>query len=190
MEQKELEAFVDKKAQELLDQATVCGESGVQDVAKEQLRAISTAKAVQDKGLQDAIVDKRKEELLASADTDLKRETVKNKEVDIQLQQADYGVYIGVATYAGIKKPLPHKMQNVLFFILSVIQTVFLIALGVPVSIINMTADGVDSVVKKLAGLTKSAMWIVLAAIIVVALVLLFYFTKYLLVDFGAVKGV
>ena len=52
MEQKELEAFVDKKAQELLDQATVCGESGVQDVAKEQLRAISTAKAVQDKGLQ------------------------------------------------------------------------------------------------------------------------------------------
>ena len=120
----------------------------------------------------------------------MKRETVKNKEVDIQLQQADYGVYIGVATYAGIKKPLPHKMQNVLFFILSVIQTVFLIALGVPVSIINMTADGVDSVVKKLAGLTKSAMWIVLAAIIIVALVLLFYFTKYLLMDFGAVKGV
>lgn len=190
MEQKDIEALVERRAKDLLDQAQSQDDKCISDIAKEQLRAISTAKAVEDKGLQDAVVDKRKEELLASADTDLKRETVKNKEIDIQLQEADYGVYMGVATYAGIKKPLPHKMQNVLFFVLSVFQTIFLVLLGIPVSIINMTADGVDSVVKKLAGLTKSAMWIVLAAIIVVALVVLFYFAKYLLIDFGALKGV
>ena len=54
-------------------------------------------------------------------------------------------------------------MQNILFAILSAVQTVLLILFGIPISIINIIADGVDSIVKKLGTLTKSAMWIVLA---------------------------
>lgn len=196
MEQTKLEEFVEQRATELVESAKKTEaltanreEKSFAEIAKEHIGAMTTLKAIQDQGLQEAITDKRKEEILATADTELKREAVKNKEVDIQLQEADYGVYIGVATYAGIKKPLPQKMQNVLFFILSIIQTIFLVVLGVPISIINMTADGVDSVVKKLAGLTKSAMWIILGAIIVFVLVLLFCFGRYLIVDIGILKG-
>ena len=79
-------------------------------------------------------------------------------------------------------------MQTILFTILSVIQTVFLILIGVPISIVNITADGIDSVVKKLRTLTKSAMWIVLILIAVAALVALFYVGKFFLAKFGVIQ--
>jgi hypothetical protein len=198
MEQKSLEEIVEKRAIELIEKSekidsvavpTSREEKSFSDIAMEHIGAITTLKAIQDEGLQEAITDKRKEEILASADTELKREAVKNKEVDIKLQEADYGVYMGVATYAGIKKPLPQKMQNILFLVLSIFQTICLVLIGIPISIINITSDAVDSVVKKLSSLTKSAMWIVLAVIMVFIILLLFYFGRYILLDFGVLKG-
>jgi hypothetical protein len=140
----------------------------------------STELAVTDDGLVGDLVGKKKEELKNSADAHLKQEKAENKKADIQLQEANYGVYSGVANYAGIKKPLPQKMQNILFSILSVFQTIFLIVFGIPISIINMLADGTDSVVKKLCGITKSAMWIVLLCLFVALVVLIVFLVKFL----------
>lgn len=144
------------------------------------VRLRSTEIAVMDEGVVGDLVEKRKEELKKRADAHLKNEEAESKKADIQLQEANYGVYSGVATYAGIKKPLPAKMQNILFTILSVFQTIFLIVLGIPVSIINMLADGTDSVVKKLCGITKSAMWIVLLCLFVALVVLIVFVVKFI----------
>jgi hypothetical protein len=96
-------------------------------------------------------------------------------------------VYNGVAAYAGIKKPLPNKMQKILFTILSALQTIYLIAFGVPISIINITADGVNSVVEKLGALTKSARWIVLVMLTFGVGLFIVYVAKFFLAKLGAI---
>jgi hypothetical protein len=155
--------------------------------AKEIVGALATQEAIKDEELKRGITDRKKSALLNSADADMKREEAENKKADIQLQEANYGVHSGVAAYAGIKKPLPSKMQAILFTILSVIQTIFLIAIGVPISIINICADGIDSVVKKLGTLTKSAMWIVLVLIALGVIWAAIYVVKFFLLKFGII---
>lgn len=155
--------------------------------AKEIVGALATQEAIKDEELKRGITDRKKSALLNSADADMKREEAENKKADIQLQEANYGVHSGVAAYAGIKKPLPSKMQAILFTILSVVQTIFLIAIGVPISIINICADGIDSVVKKLGTLTKSAMWIVLVLIIVAVIWVAIWVGKFFLANLGII---
>jgi hypothetical protein len=134
--------------------------------AEQLIDAMSNQIAVTDGTLVDSVAQSRKKEIIHRANANLKKEEAENKNADIVLQEANYGVYSGVAGYAGIKKPLPQKMQSILFAILSAVQTICLIIFGIPISIINIIADGIDSVVKKLGTLTKSAMWIVLVALI------------------------
>ena len=133
------------------------------DQAKDLVGLKATEQAIADEELASDVTNRKKAEILNYADAHLKKEQAENKKADTLLQEANYGVYEGVATYAGIKKPLPQKMQNILFAILSAVQTILLIAFGIPISIINIVADGVDSIVKKLGTLTRSAMWIVIA---------------------------
>lgn len=144
-------------------------EKSLKEQAKDFVGAMAVKQAVEDTELVEDLTEKAKEELKESATANLKEEKAKSKQADISLQNAEYGVFEGVATYAGIKKPLPKKMQVVLFAILSIIQTVFLILIGTPISIINIMADCIDSVVKKLSSIAKSSMWLVL--LILVALV-------------------
>lgn len=166
---------------------TIPKEASYTERAKEIVGALATEEAIKDEELKRGITDRRKAALLNSADADMKREEAENKKADIQLQEADYGVYIGVANYAGIKKPLPKRMQNILFTILSALQMIYLIIFGIPVSIINITADGIDSVVKKLGTLTKSAMWIVLVCLIGFAVFIIVQVVQFYLARFGIV---
>jgi Fe2+ transport system protein B len=161
-------------------------EKAYSEQAKDIVGVKATETALKDEELAKSVTERKKAELLNFADASLKNEEAENKKAEIKLQEANFGVYDGVATYAGIKKPLPQKMQNVLFSILSAIQTILLIMLGVPISIINIVADGVDSVVKKLETLTRSARWIVLLAILVGAAYLAFIVINHLL----AVNGI
>lgn len=157
------------------------------EMAKDAVGVEATKNAVKDDNLVKDVTDRKKAELLNYADAHLKREEAENKKADILLQEANYGVYSGVANYAGIKKPLPQKMQLILFTILSALQTIFLIAFGIPISIINITADGVDSVVKKLGTLTKSAMWIVVVCIMLGAVMVFVYVVKFILIKIGII---
>jgi Fe2+ transport system protein B len=158
-----------------------------EEQAKDLIGVKATEKAIQDEDLTKGVTDRKKAEILNHADAHLKQEEAENKKADISLQEANYGVYEGVATYAGIKKPLPQKMQNILFSILSAFQTLLLIAFGLPISAINIIADGVDSVVKKLGTLTKSARWIVLVGILVGIGWVFFLIIKYFLVKTGII---
>ena len=156
-------------------------EKAYSEQAKDIVGVKATENALKDEELAKSVTERKKAELLNYADASLKKEEAENKKADIKLQEANFGVYDGVATYAGIKKPLPQKMQNVLFSILSAIQTILLIVFGIPISVINITADGVDSVIKKLETLTKSARWIVIMCILGAALYVFYLVIRHLL---------
>ena len=75
--------------------------------AKDMVGAIATKQAIEDAELQKDITDAKKKELKNNAEKELKKEQE-------SLQEAEYGVCKGIASYAGIKKPLPQKYQKIL----------------------------------------------------------------------------
>lgn len=184
-----VEELVESKAREIVAQQSQKIAFDHTQSPSEQAKAIvdvlSTQKAVEDEKLVQDITNIKKEELKTHAEANLKKGEAESKKSDIELQEANYGVYSGVANYAGIKKPLPQNMQKILFTILSVFQTIFLIIFGLPISVVNMCADGIDSIVKKLGSITKSAMWIVLLCLSVGAVVLVVYLIKFLVGNFN-----
>lgn len=190
----EMEELINNRAKEIVDKKESANVPDVfetkdianyQEQAKKIVGAVATQNAVKDELLVKSITDNKKEELLHHSSAELKKEQAESMKADVALQEADYGVNGGVAAYAGIKKPLPRKMQTILFTTLSVFQLIFLILIGLPISLVNIVADSVDSVVAKLAAVTKSARWIVLAALMVGGVIALIYIGKYLLIRFG-----
>lgn len=143
--------------------------------AKDLVGVMATQKAIEDEDLVKDITEAKKEELRTGADANLKEEQAKAKTAEKTLQEANYGVYEGVATYAGVKKPLPKGMQRVLFSILSFFQIVVLILVGTPTSIINILADCVDSIFKKLSSIAKSARVLVVSLLVIGAVALITY---------------
>ena len=143
--------------------------------AKDLVGVMATQKAIEDEDLVKDITEAKKEELRTGADANLKEEQAKAKTAEKTLQEANYGVYEGVATYAGVKKPLPKGMQRVLFSILSFFQIVVLILVGTPTSIINILADCVDSIFKKLSSIAKSALVLVVSLLVIGAVALVTY---------------
>lgn len=143
--------------------------------AKDLVGVMATQKAIEDEDLVKDITEAKKEELRTGADANLKEEQAKAKTAEKTLQEANYGVYEGVATYAGVKKPLPKGMQRVLFSILSFFQIVVLILVGTPTSIINILADCVDSIFKKLSSIAKSARVLVVSLLVIGAAALVTY---------------
>lgn len=154
--------------------------------AKDIVDVKATAKAIEDEELTRGVTDRKKAEILNHADAHLKKEEAENKKAEILLQEANYGVYNGVATYAGIKKPLPQKMQKLLFTMLSAFQLLLLIAIGFPISVVNILLDSVDSVIEKMGNVTRSARIIVLFALIGFLGWIIFLFVK----SFLAQKGI
>ena len=143
--------------------------------AKDLVGVMATQKAIEDEDLVKDITEAKKEELRTGADANLKEEQAKAKTAEKTLQEANYGVYEGVATYAGVKKPLPKGMQRVLFSILSFFQIVVLILVGTPTSIINILADCVDSIFKKLSSIAKSARVLVVSLLVIGVVALVTY---------------
>lgn len=145
-------------------------DKSLKDQAKDFVGTMAVSNAVKDEKLVEDLTEKAKEELKENATANLKEEKAKSKQADITLQSAEYGVFEGVATYAGIKKPLPKKMQAILFSILCGIQTIVLIVFGTPVSIVNILLDCADSIVKKMSSVAKSAVWLVVVVAIGIAI--------------------
>ena len=145
-------------------------EQPLQERAKDYIGVLATQMAVQDEELVGDIASRKKQ--------------AENKSAEIRLQQANYGVYEGVASYAGIKKPLPQYMQKIIFVFLSILQCIWLITLGTMTSIINITAEQIDSVVKRLASIAKSARVLVLslfglAVIALICYIVVTYLKRY-----------
>lgn len=157
----------------------------LEEQAKEIVGVRATERAISDEALTDGVTDRKKAEILNHAEAHLKQEQAENKKADILLQEADFGVYKGVATYAGIKKALPQKMQKILFPILGAVQIFFLLFFGIPTSLISIVSDEVESVITKLGTLAKASRRIVIAALAIGAIAVLMVVAKFFLQKFG-----
>ena len=183
----ELEKFIEDRAKEIVlaqKEKKQLAETPAKIAQKEIVDAKATQMAVGDEALMESLSQAKKKEFIHSANANLKKEEAENKKADIELQEANFGVNSGVADYAGIKKPLPQKMQTILFTILAAFQLLFLIVIGVPISIFNITLDSVDSAVMRLSNVTKSARILVLAilgfsVVVLIAYVIVFYLKKF-----------
>jgi hypothetical protein len=153
--------------------------------AKDFVGAVATKKAIEDEHTVQKITKLKQDELIAHAEADSKKEETSGKAEEENLQKANYGIYKGVATYAGIEKPLPNLMQKILFSFLAVFQTIFLLFLGTATSIINITADCINSIVIKISQLTKSAKVIFFGLIAIGGVVLLFILVRYMLFKYN-----
>lgn len=197
MEIKELDKIIEQKATEIVEKKPfdttqgrpvditqyTAGEFATK--AKDFVGVVATQKAVQDEQLVEDITEKKKEELKENATASLKKEQAESKTAETLLQRANYGVYEGVATYAGIKKPLPQRMQKALFGVLCFLQTIFLITFGVPTSVITIIADCIDVIIKKLSSITKSARWCVLGVLMIFLVYCVVLLVTHLLQRYG-----
>ena len=137
--------------------------TSLEEKAREHIGAVATIRAVQDQELVDELTESKKQELRQMASAQRITGQAESRNAEIKLQEANYGVYSGVASYAGIKKPLPQFMQKIIFVFLSVLQGILLIFLGSFTSVINIIAEQIDSVVKRLSSIAKSAKVLVLS---------------------------
>lgn len=153
--------------------------------ASEFVDAVSARKAVEDETLVDSVAQSKKKGIIHRANATLKKEEAESKNADAILQEANFNAYSGVAALAGIKKPLPQKMQVVLFTILSAVQLIIFIIVGVPISVFNILCDSVDSSFTKLASLTKAARKLVVALLGIGAVALIVFIVRFYLLKFG-----
>ena len=165
-----MEDLIERKAKELVQggseppklNLTIDENKSYGEQAKEYVDVLATKNAIQDEQLGDKLTEKKKQELETNADTNLKKEKAKAKLAEVEIQNAEYDSYSGVATYAGIKKPLPKKMQKILFTALAFVQMILLLIVSIPTSIVNILADAINSIVEKLSKIAKSARILVL----------------------------
>ena len=126
--------------------------------AKDVVGVLATKDAIEDEELRKELTEKKKKELKSSAETELKKEQE-------NLQEAEYGVYKGIASYAGIKKPLPKRYQKILFTMYMVLLFPFQLIVGSVFCVINFFADCVDGFMSKLSSIAKSAKVLVLSVL-------------------------
>lgn len=151
--------------------------------AKDIVGAIATKQAIEDTNLQKEITDTKKKELKNSAEKELKKEQE-------ELQEAEYGVYKGIASYAGIKKPLPQKYQKILFSMYMILLFPFQLTVGSIFCVVNFFADCADSFFEKLSSITKSAKTLVLSMLTLSGVVLVAYIVINLLQKYNIIQGV
>lgn len=159
----------------------------VSEQAKDAVNFLATKQAVADENLVDEITQAKKQELKEGAQAQLKKERAENKKAEVVEQEAEYGVFNGVATYAGVKKPLPKKLQKLLFCILAFFQIPFLIIIGIPTSIINILADCIDTIMGKLSSIAKSARILVISLLVLAVIGGLIFLGVHLLKKYNVI---
>lgn len=138
--------------------------------AKDFVGVLATAKAIEDEKLVKKVAEHKKEELESKADADKKIELAKNKRAETDLQESLFGIYEGVASYAGIKRALPQKMLTAIMWVLQPVIGILLIIFGLLAGTINVVMDAVNSIVEKFATfaehtqrIIKALLWIALS---------------------------
>ena len=153
--------------------------------AKDYVGVVATMDAVSDQTLRAEVSTLKQEELKLRAEADVKSERVNSKRTDKELQEAEFGTYSGSAAYAGIRKPLPSKMQKFLFPILCVIQSIFLLVFGTVTSVITIVGDCVNAVIERISTFTKIARATIVTLLIIGAIYLVYLILQQVLAGYG-----
>ena len=159
----------------------------VKDQAKDLVEVASTAKAVEDEQLVNDLTELKKKELLEGAQSNVKEEQAKGAHAEKNLQDANYGVYSGIADLIGLKKPLPNATLKALMVILQPILVVYYVIVGFITGVINITMDCINAITERFVDFTKNAKRVIIAAFIVALLVIVWLVIYWLLRKYGVI---
>lgn len=129
----------------------------VNEQAKEAVDVLTVGEAVKDRATVEELTKHKKDELVFRAEANAKEEKAKSKGSEINLQKAEFGVYEGIASYAGIKKSLPKGMQKILMIPLQIIVGILLFIFGSVASAVNVILDCVNAIMIRFADLSESS---------------------------------
>jgi hypothetical protein len=182
-------ALISKEENVLEGEININPEKSLTEQAVDVVGLLATKNAITDTNLVSDITDTKKKELKEDAEAHLKKQQAENRNADIKLQEANYGVYSGVASYAGIKKPLPAKFQSFMFFCLLFIQAPVLLIGGGFTSVVSILLDCIRTIVDKIAGLAKVTRILVASLFGIGLFVLIIYIILVMLKKYGIIGG-
>lgn len=129
----------------------------VNEQAKEAVDVLMVKEAIADEKTVIELAEHKKTELKSRAEANAKQEKAKSTESEIALQKAEFGIYDGIADYAGIKKSLPKKMQKILMVPLQIIVGILLFIFGSIASAVNVVLDCVNAIMIRFSTLSESS---------------------------------
>lgn len=129
----------------------------INEQAKEAVDVFTVAEAVKDENTVANLTKHKKDELTSRAEAHAKEEQAKSKSSKVTLQKAEFGIYEGVASYAGIKKSLPRVLMLPLMIPLMVVVGILLFVIGTLTAIINIAIDSVNSIIIRFSELTENS---------------------------------
>lgn len=162
-------------------------EKNFSEQAKDFVGVMATVEAIKDDKLVKKVTEHKKDELESKAEADKKTEQAKNKEAEKKLQDGIFGVYEGVAQYAGLKRALPEKMLRRIMWVLQPIVGFFLIIFGTIASIINVTMDAINSVAEKFSTLANHSKNIIKVLLIAIGGMLVVLIIRAIFANYGII---
>lgn len=182
-------AVSDILAQNLATNFKVDDKKTLNEQAKEIVDVLVVQEVIKDEKVREELKEHKAEEFRSRAEASKKAEQSKSKDEEKNLQKANYGVYEGVASYAGIKRSLPNKMQTILMIPLQIIVGIWLFVCGSATAVINVFLDCTNSIVEKFGQLADNSKKIIknvaVITIIVGAILGIYFVIRAVLTKYG-----
>lgn len=148
-----------------------------EEQAQDVLGAMTVAEAVKDEETKKTLVEKKSEELKASADVKVKKAQEAVTEAETNIQKASRELNEGILLEYEIKKHLPPRLMKIVMFFLSIsyiFNTIFIrIPMSMPRTFID-TLDGIfvryEKVDENIKPRIKVIGWVLIGLIIAVAI--------------------
>ena len=112
--------------------------------AEDVLGAMTVAEAVKDEETKKSLVEKKSEELKASAEVKVKRAQTAVTEAETSSQKAARELYEGVLETFGISKHLPKWLMKIIIFILVPFYCLYTLIICVPMGGVKIFIDCLD----------------------------------------------
>lgn len=152
-------------------------EKSYEEQAQDVLGAMTVAEAVRNEETKRALVEKKSEELKASADVKVKKAQEAVTEAETNIQKASRELNEGILLEYEIKKHLPPRLMKIVMFFLSIsyiFNTIFIrIPMSMPRTFID-TLDGIfvryEKVDESIKPRIKVIGWVLIGLIIAVAI--------------------
>lgn len=154
-------------------------EKSYEEQAQDVLGAMTVAEAVKDEETKKTLVEKKSEELKASAEVKVKKAQTAVAEAETNVQKAAKELNDGILSVYGIDKHLPPFLMKVVMVILSISYVINTIIIRVPMGSVRIfidTLDGIfvryEKVEDNIKPRIKIIGWIILGLIIAIAICL------------------
>lgn len=147
--------------------------------AEDVVGAMSTAKAIEKKEVQEQLIQKKGEELVNKAEAKASKAKEQKIGADTAVAEAKRDLYSTVLQSFGIYKHLPDFLMTILVCIFSPIYVVLSLLIGVPCGFVKVLIDNLDGIIvryqkteDKTKPKIKTIVWILLGLLVILAICL------------------